>query len=166
MRERARLGMALFLLSEAVFFFMLIAAFLYFRDRRTAAATLRFGPSILFTICLAASSATMWRAAQSKARSLLASTLTLGAVFLVWQATETLQLYRRNITISQSLFGTTFFTLTGFHGLHVLIGIVLIGIVMGLKDRPGVLEAVALYWYFVGVVWLAIFAVVYLWTFL
>ena len=166
MRQRARLGMVMFLLSEAVFFFMLIAAFVYFRDTRAAAGSLRLGTSTLYTVCLAASSFTMWRAAETGTRSWLAGTIALGATFLLGQGSEYLRLFRQNITISQSLFGTTFFTLTGFHGLHVLIGIVLLGVALRLSENAAAFESVALYWYFVDAVWLAIFAVVYLWTFL
>jgi heme/copper-type cytochrome/quinol oxidase subunit 3 len=64
-------------------------------------------------------------------------------------------------------------TLTGLHALHVLVGIVMLAILLGLAssrrsgDRHAVaVETVALYWYFVDIVWVAIFAIVYLWTFL
>jgi len=165
MRQRARLGMAMFLLSEAVFFFMLIAAFVYFRDARTAAANLRLGATAVYTVCLAASSVTMWRAAESGVRSWLVGTIALGAIFLFGQGREYVRLFHQNVTISQGLFGTTFFTLTGFHGLHVLIGIAVLGILLRV-GAPAAMEAAALYWYFVDAIWIAIFSVVYLWSFL
>jgi heme/copper-type cytochrome/quinol oxidase subunit 3 len=169
MRQQARLGMALFLLSEAVFFFMLIAAFVYFRGESlpVAAANLKLGTTAAYTAALLASSFTMWRAASGGAsRGWLAATIVLGAVFLFGQTSEYLRLFRQNITISQNLFGTTFFTLTGFHGLHVLVGIVLLAALAALRGHHMALETVSLYWYFVDAVWIAIFAVVYLWSLL
>lgn len=176
MLERARLGMAMFLLNEAVFFFMLIAAFVYFRDyfrdptAPQTGQTLNFGAGIIYTACLAASSFTMWRATASveRVRAWVSATILLGAVFLAGQAGEYARLFRQNITINQNTFGTTLFMLTGFHGLHVVVGILLLGLalfVSRIGDRVAV-EAVALYWYFVAAVWLAIFSVVYLWAFL
>jgi len=68
--------------------------------------------------------------------------------------------------MSESLFGTTLFTLTGIHGLHVLIGIALLATMLS-TARPAVeIEMVAAFWVFVGGVWIVIFSVVYLWTFL
>ena len=168
MRRRAQLGMALFLLSEAVFFFMLIAAFVYFRSAtlNAAAGNLNLRVTALYTGCLLASSFTMQRAAVGGARWWLAGTIVLGAIFLFGQASEYLRLFRQNVNISQSVFGTTFFTLTGFHGLHVLVGIALLAIVLGVSAQRAAVETVALYWHFVDGVWLVIFAVVYLWTFL
>jgi len=165
MRQQARLGMAMFLLSEAVFFFMLIAAFVYFRAASVAtAANLHLGVTAIYTACLLASSFTMWRAAATGLRSWLGLTIVLGGAFLYGQASEYLRLFHQKITISQGLFGTTFFTLTGMHGLHVVIGIVLLAALLGFERRIE-MDAVALYWYFVDVVWIAIFAIVYVWTF-
>jgi heme/copper-type cytochrome/quinol oxidase subunit 3 len=170
MRQRAQLGMALFLLNEAVLFFMLIAAFVYFRGStlQTAAASLNLKQTTIFTACLFASSFTMWRAAAVKARAWIAATLALGVVFLVGQGGEYLRLFRQHVTISQNQFGTTFFTLTGIHALHVLAGLLALAILLGtkLQSHPGAVQAIALYWYFVDAVWIIIFATVYLWTFL
>jgi heme/copper-type cytochrome/quinol oxidase subunit 3 len=165
MRHQARLGMAMFLLSEAVFFFMLIAAFVYFRAASfaTAAASLDLNAAAAYTVCLMASSFTMWRAAVTGLRAWLAGTILLGGVFLFGQVSEYLRLFHQKITISQSLFGTAFFTLTGIHGLHLAVGIVMLAILLG--RRALAVDVVALYWYFVDIVWLAIFAIVYLWSF-
>lgn len=178
MRHRAKLGMAMFLLVEAVFFFMLILAFVYFRAEsiRTAAASLNPGVTAIYTACLIASSFTMWRAktsaglAQSGTRLWLGLTIALGSAFLLGQGSEYLRLLRQGITISQGLFGTTFFTLTGIHGLHVLAGILLLAIMLGLTANRGeresvAVETVAMYWYFVDAAWIVIFSIVYLWTF-
>ena len=76
------------------------------------------------------------------------------------------------MTISGNLFGTTFFTLTGFHGLHVFLGLAMLAILFGLTmARKGrapsapAMEGVSLYWHFVDAVWVVIFGVVYLWKF-
>jgi heme/copper-type cytochrome/quinol oxidase subunit 3 len=108
----------------------------------------------------------MWRAASGGTRAWLLATIVLGSVFLFGQWSEYLRLFRQSITISQDLFGTTFFTLTGFHGLHVLAGILLLGVLIAFREHPIALETVSLYWYFVDAVWIAIFSVVYLWSLL
>jgi heme/copper-type cytochrome/quinol oxidase subunit 3 len=103
----------------------------------------------------------------------LLTTFALGAVFLVGQGLEYAALLRSDVTISRDLFGTTFFTLTGFHGLHVFIGLLMISLLTGItlrgrrgQPRPGAVEAVSIYWHFVDAVWVVIFSVVYLWAFL
>lgn len=176
MRERARLGMAMFLVNEGVFFFLLIAAFVYFRSATLAAAAgaLRLGPAAVYTACLLASSCTMRGAQRGKparARIWMGATMALGGVFLLGQGREYLRLFHQNVTIGNSLFGTTFFTLTGLHGLHVAAGIALLGILLApagdSSERQSVaIDTAALYWYFVDAVWIAIFVVLYLWTLL
>ena len=168
--KRAQLGMALFLLNEAVLFFLLIAAFVNFRGSTlaTAAANLQLKQATVFTVCLLASSLTMWRAVATRQPAWIGATLALGIIFLLGQGSEYLRLFRQHITISQGQFGTTFFTLTGIHALHVLAGLLALAILLGMKLRthPDVVPAIALYWYFVDAVWIGIFATVYLWTFL
>ncbi|MCB0198320.1 MAG: cytochrome c oxidase subunit 3, partial [Anaerolineae bacterium] len=73
------------------------------------------------------------------------------------------------IVISSNLFTASFFTATGFHGFHVVAGLVALSIVLGLalaRDyKPGhsrALEAISLYWHFVDVVWVVLFAIIYL----
>ncbi len=162
-----RLGMAVFLLSEAVFFFMLLAAFVYFRDasRSAAAGNLNLSATSIYTACLLASSVTMWRAAAGAGRGWLMATMALGALFLFGQGSEYWRLFHQRITISQGSFGSTFFTLTGMHGLHVLVGILLLAVAWRWNARGVSIDAVAMYWQFVDAVWMAIFAIVYLWTF-
>jgi cytochrome c oxidase subunit III len=73
------------------------------------------------------------------------------------------------VGVSSNLFATTFFTLTGFHGLHVCVGLIALLIVLGLalgggfKQPPSpALKAVGLYWHFVDAVWVLVFSAVYL----
>jgi len=93
-----------------------------------------------------------------------------GVIFLTGQGIEWNFLIRHGQTISRDLFGTTFFTLTGFHGFHVLAGLLILGILFILsltgnfnhKNTVNSVGAVALYWHFVDIVWVFIFSIVYL----
>lgn len=99
----------------------------------------------------------------------LGLTIVLGAVFLYFQGTEYIHAYRElNLTLGSGIYGSTFFMLTGFHGAHVTLGTLML-IVIWLrcwfghfsKDHHFGFEAVAWYWHFVDVVWLALFLFVY-----
>jgi heme/copper-type cytochrome/quinol oxidase subunit 3 len=94
----------------------------------------------------------------------------LGGVFLIGQLTEYARMYADGITISTNLFTSAFFTLTGFHGLHVFVGLIAlssIGLLAYLGDfahgrrRVGV-DVVSIYWHFVDAVWVVVFGLVYL----
>jgi len=151
--QPAKLGMAMLLIAESVFFFMLIVAFVYFRDEslKASAATLNVRITSIYTACLLISGLALWRAR-------LALAVLFGGIFLAGQGTEYMRMLRKGVTMSQGLFGTTFFTLAGMHGLHVLIGL---GLLLGLR-RSG---AISMFWQFVVASWVVIFAVVYLWSF-
>jgi len=93
----------------------------------------------------------------------------LGSVFLFGQGREYFRIFHAGVLVNSNLFATTFFTLTGFHGLHVCVGLVALLILMGLAlagdFKSGRLEAVrsiGLYWHFVDAVWLVVFSVIYL----
>ncbi|MGY0561707.1 MULTISPECIES: cytochrome c oxidase subunit 3 [unclassified Luteimonas] len=99
----------------------------------------------------------------------LGTTVVLGAIFLVSQAMEYVHAYRDlNLTMGSGIYGSTFFMLTGIHGVHVTLG-ALILLVVWLRSLKGhfdaenhfVFEAAAWYWHFVDVVWLALFLFVY-----
>jgi len=98
-----------------------------------------------------------------------AITIALGVVFLLGQGLEYSELFDEGFTIGTNVFGTLFFTMTGFHGLHVAGGLLMLAIV-GAKARMGHLtadhhgpaEAVGYYWHFVDVVWLFLFLVLYI----
>jgi heme/copper-type cytochrome/quinol oxidase subunit 3 len=181
MNDKARLGMILFIASESVFFALLIIAFVVYHSIAGNAAEVARNLNVfktgIFTLFLLSSSFTVRRGGISQrhgrhaaALGWLGATVLLGAVFLGGQALEYGRLIGRNVTISRDLFGTTFFTLTGFHALHVLTGLIMLSILvgMGLRWMPGqprkhATEAVSLYWHFVDVVWMVIFPIVYLW---
>src|SRR4051812_46759264 len=99
----------------------------------------------------------------------LLATAILGAGFLCYQAYEFTSFIHEGLTIKTNLFGSSFFTLTGFHGAHVTAGVLwlltllAIDIKRGLGPRDALLVDIsALYWHFVDVVWIAIFTLVYL----
>jgi cytochrome c oxidase subunit 3 len=98
------------------------------------------------------------------------ATIALGVIFLFFQAEEYVHAYRDlNLTLESGIYGATFFMLTGFHGMHVLLGaIMLIVITLRLMkghfttERHFGYEAVAWYWHFVDVVWIGLFIFVYI----
>ena len=111
-------------------------------------------------------------AARHGSRSWLVATIALGAVFLAGQGSEYARLLASGIGPGRELFGTTFFTLTGLHGVHVLGGLVALFALLAAHIRrrsglrPVAFEAVGLYWHFVDAVWVVVFSVVYLGTLL
>ena len=96
-------------------------------------------------------------------------TILLGASFLCLQAYEYHEAYTElNLTLNAGIYGTTFFMLTGFHGLHVTIGTIMLIVILGrtlrghfTPERHFAFEGVAWYWHFVDVVWLFLFIFVY-----
>jgi cytochrome c oxidase subunit 3 len=99
----------------------------------------------------------------------LAATIVLGALFLNFQAHEYLEAYTElNLTLGSGIYGSTFFMLTGFHGLHVTLGAIMLTVIWFRclkghfdRDHHFAFEAVAWYWHFVDVVWLGLFVFVY-----
>jgi len=182
MMDKNRMAMLLFIASETIFFAMLVIAFAFFHSSAAAGGGEPFGvlhplKTGFYSICLFSSSFSVWRAGihlpanRRRGGFWLLATIVLGVVFLAGQGLEYRELLLQNITISRSLFGTTFFTLTGFHGLHVFIGLILLAILWVLavfgrdgEPMPTATESVSLYWHFVDIVWVVIFAVVYLWA--
>jgi cytochrome c oxidase subunit 1/cytochrome c oxidase subunit I+III len=178
--EKNKASMIVFIISEGFFFLMLITAYLYYNftpgSGPTAASSLNARRTAVFTVCLLASSFTLWRAERGFERKdrtalnrWLMLTILLGAVFLVGQAREYWELFHRGVTVKTNLFASSFFTLTGFHGLHVTIG--LIGLLIALwlirrgnadDFRSPALKTLGLYWHFVDGVWIAVFSVIYL----
>lgn len=99
----------------------------------------------------------------------MAATVALGCLFLYFQAVEYVHAYHElNLTLGSGVYGSTFFMLTGFHGLHVTLGTLMLLIILFrcmaghfTKDNHFAFEAVAWYWHFVDVVWLGLFVFVY-----
>ena len=96
-------------------------------------------------------------------------TALLGATFLGFQAYEFTAFVHEGLTIKTNLFGSTFFTLTGFHGAHVTAGVIWLLTLLAIDRRRNLgpadalnVDLCALYWHFVDVVWIAIFTLIYL----
>ncbi len=96
-------------------------------------------------------------------------TALLGATFLGFQAYEFTSFVHEGLTIRRNLFGSTFFTLTGFHGAHVTAGVLWLLTLLAIDFKRGLqpsdemaVDLCALYWHFVDVIWIAIFTLIYL----
>ena len=98
-----------------------------------------------------------------------AVTLVMGVTFLLLQAFDYSVLMHEGLTMGATTFGTTYFTLTGFHGAHVFGGVLMLGVVLyrGMAGQfssrhHDMVEAASLYWHFVDVVWILLFSILYL----
>ena len=175
-----KLAMWLFLGSECLLFGGLISTYMLYRGRPGRGP----GPDQIFDIPLTSvssfvllmSSLTMVLAVNSAKREdyrntnlWLVITALLGSLFVGGQVYEFTAFYHEGLGFTTSLFGSSFFTLTGFHGVHVTIGVIMLlslalmlsrGRVTG--DKAEVVEMIGLYWHFVDVVWVIIFTLVYL----
>jgi cytochrome c oxidase subunit III len=176
----AHWGMISFLVSEVAFFTTLIVVYLTYAGAAQPGPTpadLSLPLVIGTTICLLSSSVTIHRAdrlSRSGAKSAFvlwwSASILLGIVFLVGTGYEWSELIRKHdLTISRNLFGTTYYTLIGFHAIHVTVGVIAMIIVLGLalkkesKPHAGTdVELVSWYWHFVDGVWIVVFTVVYL----
>ncbi len=178
--DNRKLGIWTFLGSEVMFFSSLIVVYMVMRGRSVGGPlpheVLDVPLTAVNTFVLLCSSMTMVTALaniqRGNARGMrlwLIATAVLGLVFLSGQAYEFNKLYNEGLSLSSNLFGATFFTLTGFHGMHVFVGVLWIGFVLARAFRGGItqsnhlaVELVGLYWHFVDIVWIIIFTLVYL----
>lgn len=174
------LGVTVFLLSESMLFLMLFVAYITLRLVTVPWLPTGFGGLELVqpavnTVVLVASSFVIYFAEKALDRHnftlfrlLLLSTSVMGIFFLAGQAFEWRSL---PFGLNAGPFGGTFYLLTGFHGLHVLTGVVLQLVVLARSFVPGLytaeshfgLSATALFWHFVDVIWLVLFGLLYLW---
>lgn len=113
--------------------------------------------------------ANWWTRIQRSSQTWLLATALLGMTFLGFQAYEFTSFVHEGLTIKTNLFGSTFFTLTGFHGAHVTAGVLWLFTLLWIDRTRGlgpkdelIVDIAALYWHFVDVVWIAIFTLVYL----
>ncbi len=175
-----KLAMWLFLGSECLLFGGLISTYMLYRGRYSGGP----GPDQIYDIpftsvssfVLLMSSLTMVLAVSAVARGdirntklWLAMTALLGATFVGGQVYEFTTFYREGLGFTTSLFSSSFYTLTGFHGAHVTVGIIMLLALVGMVsrnrivgERSEVVELVGLYWHFVDIVWIVIFTLVYL----
>jgi heme/copper-type cytochrome/quinol oxidase subunit 3 len=175
-----KLAMWLFLSSECLLFGALITTYVLYRGASTEgpypAEVFDLAYTSVSSFVLLASSLTMvlaLSAAQkrdfTRMRLWLMTTAMLGLTFVGGQVYEFTVFYDEGLSLTQNLFGTTFFVLTGFHGVHVTVGILMLLSLAGLsfadrlpEDPAFPVEMVGLYWHFVDIVWIIIFTVVYL----
>ena len=175
---RGRVGMFGLIAAEAAIFTIFVVAYLFYVGKSLTGPLPKdvLSVPIFYTICLLSSSLTIHQAAkllrQGRTTSfaiLWLATIALGAAFLYGTATEWHRLiYQEGLTISTNLFGTTYYSLVGLHGFHVVVGLVGLSIVMALmllgnvrSDHADRVEVLSLYWHFVDAVWVVVFTVVY-----
>ncbi len=177
---RGRVGMLCFLCSEASFFAVFVVAYLFYVGKSatgpTPGAVLDLGLVGVNTACLLASSVTIGLAIRAvrrdRGRAFVgwwASTALLGVEFLAGTAVEWHRLLRTDgLTIATNLFGTSFYSLVGFHAAHVTAGVLAIAVVLALAAAGKVrrrdaerLELLSWYWHFVDGVWIVVFTSVY-----
>jgi heme/copper-type cytochrome/quinol oxidase subunit 3 len=176
-----KLGMWIFLLSEIMFFTALIGSYIILRFSHPEAwakpgAVLNIPVTATNTFLLICSSVTMVKAYASAAdgnqkmlRVWLVLTVLIGATFVGIQAYEYTHLIEKGFVPSAGLYGSTFYTMTGFHGFHVTMGVLCMSFVTWkafrgrytTTDHRGV-EVIGLYWHFVDLVWIILFTIVYL----
>jgi cytochrome c oxidase subunit 3 len=178
--DSRKVGFWTFIGSECLLFGSLIATYLVYEGKSVSGPTTHqifnipltsmstfdlLMSSLMMVLALAA----VQRGDRVWARVWLGATATLGAVFLGFQAFEFTHFVRDGLGFTTNLFGSTFFTLTGFHGGHVFVGVVWLTtlLVRSFQGKLGPekslnVEIAGLYWHFVDVVWIVIFTVVYL----
>jgi cytochrome c oxidase subunit 3/cytochrome o ubiquinol oxidase subunit 3 len=175
-----KLAIWLFLASDCLLFGALISTYVLYRGASVKGPY----PSDVFDIpytsvssfVLLASSLTMvlalaaiQRGDVARSRVWLLATALLGMTFIGGQVYEFTSFFREGLSLTTNVFGTSFYVLTGFHGTHVAIGIVMLLTLVSLSmagrlgpERAEAVELVGLYWHFVDIVWIVIFTVVYL----
>ncbi|MGH2683514.1 MAG: cytochrome c oxidase subunit 3 [Actinomycetota bacterium] len=178
--DNRKVGMWAFLGSECLFFGAMISTYLLYRNRTLEGPSLADVYDIPYTsvsaFVLLMSSVTMvlalaaiQRGEHQKLRAWLLATALLGLVFVGGQAFEFTEFVQHGFTFRSSVAGSAFFMLTGFHGAHVTVGVLmLLGLLylsllgkLPTQDSLRV-ELVGLYWHFVDIVWIVIFTIVYL----
>ncbi len=178
--DNRKLLMWLFLASDCLLFGSLIAAYLLYRGRSivgpypadlfdipftSVSAFILLMSSVTMVLALAA----IQRGNVRNLRIWLFATAILGTLFIAGQVFEFTEFNHEGLSLSTNLFGTTFFVLTGFHGAHVTVGILILLSLFVVSMRGGIqqkdsmaIELAGLYWHFVDIVWIVIFTLVYL----
>jgi cytochrome c oxidase subunit 3 len=175
---RGRVGMGALIAAEAAIFTIFVVAYLFYVGKSLSGPMPRevLSPPIFYTVCLLSSSLTIHFAARALRRGNVRSfgawwllTITLGGLFLYGTASEWHRLiYEKGLTISTNLFGTTYYSLVGLHGFHVVVGLVCLSTVMAFtllgevkQEHAERIDVLSLYWHFVDAVWIVVFTVVY-----
>ena len=179
--DNRKLLMWIFLASECLFFGSLISAYLIFKGKSLVGPfpheVLDIPVTSTSTFVLLMSSLTMvlavFGAEHGRPRMMklwLLATILLGLTFLGFQTYEFRSFGAEGLNLTTNQFGATFFVLTGFHGTHVAVGVLILGsLLFGSFRRSGLgpeagfnVEVAGLYWHFVDIVWIVIFTLIYL----
>ena len=181
--DHRKLLMWVFLASDTMFFGSLIAMYMNYRGRSEELGVGPFPHEILdipytsisaFVLLMSSLTMVLALAACQKGdqrglRVWLAATSLLGGIFLGGQYFEFTEFYHEGLSLQTNMFGASFFTLTGFHGAHVTLGVIWLLTLLFISLRGGIgkedsldVEIAGLYWHFVDIVWIVIFTLVYL----
>lgn len=179
-KDNRILGLWVFLAGECAFFASLIGTYLGLHTATlhgpTGAQIFDLPLTTIATLILLSSSLTVVLGVQAMQRRdargmqiWLWITALLGLFFLEFQGYEFFTFYNSGLTLHSSAFGSAFFTLTGFHGMHVLFGVFWLLLLLFRTMKSGITPertskvfVASLYWHFVDVVWVVIFTLVYL----
>jgi heme/copper-type cytochrome/quinol oxidase subunit 3 len=175
-----KLAMWGFLGSECLLFGALISTYLLYKNRSvngpypedvfdipftSASSFMLLMSSLTMVLALAA----IQRGDARRLRLWLLATASLGGLFITGQVYEFTTFYREGLSMSTNVFGSSFYVMTGFHGVHVSLGILMLLSLYAISARGGlgpekseVVELTGLYWHFVDIVWIVIFTVIYL----
>ncbi len=177
--SRGTVAMFCLIAAESAIFTIFVVAYLFYIGKSP------MGPQpkdvleapIFYSICLLSSSLTIHMAIRALRKGSVKNfgvwwllTIVLGAAFLYGTASEWHRLiYREGLTISTNLFGTTYYSLVGLHGSHVIVGLILLSTVMAFtflgkvsEEHAERVDVLSLYWHFVDAVWVVVFTVVYI----
>ena len=175
---RGRVGMFGLIAAEAAIFTIFVVAYLFYVGKSLTGPMPKdvLSVPIFYTICLLSSSLTIHVAVKALRRGNVRVfgdwwlvTIALGAAFIYGTAMEWHRLiFHDGLTISTNLFGTTYYSLVGLHGLHVVVGLLALSMVMVFtlvgnvrSEHAERVDVLSLYWHFVDAVWVVVFTVVY-----
>jgi cytochrome c oxidase subunit 3 len=177
--SRGRVGMASLIAAEATIFIIFVVAYLFYAGKSLTGPMPQdvLRTPVFYTVCLLSSSLTIHFAIRAVRqggirtfRNWWFGTVALGAAFLYGTAREWYRLIlEEGLTIRTNLFGTTFYSLVGLHGFHVIVGLILLSTVLAFtvlghvgQEHAYRLDVLSLYWHFVDAVWVVVFTVVYI----
>jgi len=177
--SRGHVAMFALIVAESSIFIIFVVAYLFYLGKSLTGPMPKdvLEVPIFYTICLLSSSITIHFAVRALRGGSVGSfkawwfaTIALGAAFLYGTAHEWHRLiYQDGLTISTNLFGTTYYSLVGLHGFHVIVGLICLSTVMAFallgevrQEHTYRVDVLSLYWHFVDVVWIVVFTVVYI----
>lgn len=176
-----KMGVLMFLGSESILFLTMIAQYVHGQahpNGPTPSQMLNVPVTLGFSVALWLSSLTMQlaphalqRGSYRLARMWMYATVVLGGIFLFGEVREWLDLASKNVTASRNIWATTYYALTGIHGIHVIVGLAFILGTIGFSyvrrlghHLDSGLEVLTIYWHFVDGMWVLIFGLVYFWS--